>query len=579
MTYDALTMHAVTTEMRDRIEGGRIDRALLLDARRLGLEVFARGARLSIVFDLAPDASRVYLTDERLRRISDAVTPFSLLLRKYVAGSRIVSVEQPRLERLLRLCLSARVDRGVPRQIELIAEVMGRRNNLALVDEDTTIMDVLVRVPPAVNPARPLLPHLRYSLPPAETKSDPSDAGLARALERAASQGGPAWRTVLQQVAGFSPLAAREALARAAGNPETLASEVESWGDVAASASDLARPLETGAWEPTVARREGRVLDSAPYRLTQFADAEVIPYTSMSEAIIAAGRREVSAPAFDRLTRPLLEALAARLEQSRRKRSSLERSLASADNADELRAAGEAILANAHALEPGATALSWEGRRIDLYPTLSPIENAQSYFKRYTDARDAKSSVPPLLEKVAGEIEHLEGMALHVQMADSEKAITAIRRELEDGGVLRRSASKKREGKRADGKGAAAPGVHLRKPLSGGELLVGGSAVGNEWVTFHLARPDDLWFHARGVPGAHVVLRIPTGEPTQEQIMQAARAAAGRSAARDAGSVEVDYTSRKYVRKIRGGAPGLVTYRHERTVAVAPAETAIGSED
>src|SRR5213593_3876221 len=114
MPYDALTMHAVIAEIRDRAEGGRVDRALLLGRRVVGLEVFAKGRRFSLVFDLAPEASRVFLTNDR-----------------------------PRLERLLRLRLSARVDRGIPRDLELIAEVMGRRANLVLVDEDGSIMDAL----------------------------------------------------------------------------------------------------------------------------------------------------------------------------------------------------------------------------------------------------------------------------------------------------------------------------------------------------------------------------------------------------------------------------------------------------
>ncbi len=570
LTYDALAMHAVAAEMRERLEGGRIDRALLLGTRQVGLEIFARGARLSVVFDLAPDASRVFLTGERLRRTTDRVTPFSLLLRKYVAGSRIVSIQQPRLERLLRLSLSARVDQGVPREIELVAEVMGRRSNLVLVDEDGSIMDVLARVPPAVNPPRPLLPHLRYTPPPAESKTDPRDPVLGRILERGAQPDDLAWRTVVQHVAGFSPLAAREAVARATGASETLASDVRSWDDLATSTRHLAEPIETGEWQPTVARRDGRVLDFAPYRLTQFEDAEVAFYASMGEAIIVGAQRAVSAPAFDRLKRPLLEALAARLEQARRKRSSLERSLAAADNADELREAGQAILSSAHAILPGATAITWEGRRIDLYPTLSPAENAQAYFKRYADSRDAKSSVPPLLDQVAGEIEHLEEMAMHVQMADDEKTLTGLRRELEDAGVVRKPTGKKRDAQKTALRSGPGSGVYSRLPVDGAEILVGRSAAGNDWVTFHVARPEDLWLHARGVPGAHVILRPDNGRPTENQILAAAQVAAGHSAARDGGTVEVDYVLRKYVRKIRGGPPGRVTFRNERTIAVAP---------
>jgi predicted ribosome quality control (RQC) complex YloA/Tae2 family protein len=181
--------------------------------------------------------------------------------------------------------------------------------------------------------------------------------------------------------------------------------------------------------------------------------------------------------------------------------------------------------------------------------------------------------VPPLLEAVAGEIEHLEEMAVHVELADSEKAITSLRRELEGSGILREPKDRKKQARKGSGKASTPPGVYARLHLDGAEALVGGSAAGNERVTFDLARPEDLWLHARGVPGAHVILRTQDGEPAQDAIQAAAEIAAARSAARDATRVEVDYTLRKYVRKIRGGAPGRVTYRNERTIAVVPEQS------
>src|SRR5262249_11900686 len=149
---------------------------------------------------------------------------------------------------------------------------------------------------------------------------------------------------------------------------------------------DLASPVDTHQWEPTVAWVGDAVEDYAPYLLRQFPDADVRPYESMSEAIERASgsqRAPKSAP-FSTLRRPLLDAIAARMETTRRKRSSLERSLAMADRADSLREAGEAILANAAQIREGDLSLTWQGKRIDLYPSLSAVENAQSYFRQYT---------------------------------------------------------------------------------------------------------------------------------------------------------------------------------------------------
>jgi predicted ribosome quality control (RQC) complex YloA/Tae2 family protein len=221
-------------------------------------------------------------------------------------------------------------------------------------------------------------------------------------------------------------------------------------------------------------------------------------------------------------------------------------------------------------IAPDSVSLEWEGRRIDLYPTLTPAENAQAYFRRYADARDAKRVVPPLIEETSRELEYLDEMALHVEMADSERDLNTLRRELEATGVLReaRGKSKQRDSQRARGKPPT--GLYRRFSVDGNEILAGTSAVGNEMVTFGVAGPNDLWFHVRGGPGAHVILRNPGRDPSPQIIEAAARLAAAHSALREELRADVVYTPRRHVRKIAGAAPGQVTYRGETTVSVRP---------
>src|SRR5262249_54396379 len=255
---------------------------------------------------------------------SDAVTPFLLLMRKYVRSGRIISVTQPRLERLLTISVSTRVDDGPPRSVELVAELMGRRSNVVLVDEDSRIMDALLRLPPSVNPSRPLLPHRRYTYPAREMKSDPIDPGLGAILRsRAEAMGdGDAWRLIVNTVAGFSPLAAREAIARGmatAGKGQTgksLTSMDAPWDTIGQAINTLVAPLETGDWQPSAAWMEGKAVDYAPYVLQQFSEAEARAYDSMSEAIVAvAGAERVRRAApFEPLRRPLLDAIADRTD-------------------------------------------------------------------------------------------------------------------------------------------------------------------------------------------------------------------------------------------------------------------------
>ncbi|MBM2810488.1 MAG: Fibronectin-binding domain protein [Chloroflexi bacterium] len=568
MTFDALAMHAVVDEMRPTIEGGRVDSVFLVEDRRLAIEVYGGGRRSTLILSADPRDARFYVTGDRTHRGTDRVTPFLLLLRKYVRGSRIVALHQPRLERLLTIALRTHPNDDLPREVALVAEVMGRRSNLVLVDEDGSIMDALVRVPPSVNPSRPLLPHLRYTPPPAETKPDPDDPNLGGRLRMAAGDAASsAWRVVVDNVAGFSPLAAKEALARCDVHPAALAADVTNWDEVGDALSELAHSVRSGSWEPSIAWEGGSALAYAPYQLRQITGAEVRTYASMSEVVALAGGPAVRPPRFDRLKRPMQDALGARLDQSRRKRSSLERSLASADRADELRSAGEAILTNVSVIPADAASFEWEGRRIDLYPSLTAVENAQSYFRQYADARDAGKVVPPLLNEVEAELQYLDEMMLHVDLAEDERSLNALRRELEEAGHMKAARPKRNQSKATTAKRPGGP--YRRLSIDGAEILVGSSAEGNATVTFRLAEPNDLWFHVRGAPGAHVLLRA-SGSTAPAAIETAAQLAAANSARRGDARVEVDYTLRKHVRKISGGAPGRVTFVHETTVRVEP---------
>jgi predicted ribosome quality control (RQC) complex YloA/Tae2 family protein len=229
-----------------------------------------------------------------------------------------------------------------------------------------------------------------------------------------------------------------------------------------------------------------------------------------------------------------------------------------------LRRVGQALLAQQRDIVPGAGEVMVDGQAFELDPRLSAVENAQAYFARYRKAREAEERVPQLLQEAQTIADHLANLRALVELADGVDAIRALRREvgLATGGRPPRSGGSK-QGQRSAPYRKIALGP-------GWEALVGSSAEGNAWVTFDLAGGDDLWLHARGVPGAHVVVRTGGREPPEAVVQRAAQVAAEQSSARGAAAVEVDVARRRYVKKIPGGPPGLVRYTHERTVRVTP---------
>jgi predicted ribosome quality control (RQC) complex YloA/Tae2 family protein len=587
LSFDALTLHAVVDEIRARFSGGRVQKVALVDEWTLGFELYGSGERATLLISADPHAARVCLTRHRPERAAELVTPFLLLLRKYVRDGRLEALKQPPLERVLELRVSKRDDEGSLREVGLIIEVMGRRSNAVLVSEDGAIMDALRRASAEKNPIRPILPRRRYEPPPAQDRRLPFALDTWDHLIALAGQrpDGQLAELLGSELAGFSRLVAREVAFRATGDVATPVCRVD-WPVVVEAVATLLGPIRgEGVWAPSVARHEGHVVAFAPYRLHHLeGQCEVQDVDSISEAVelgfadrAAAEARAGRPETANQLARPLLEAIAARRSLVERRRHALARSREAAGDPDPLRRAGEMILAYAHQIEPGQETLVLDDLEIGLDPRASPTENAQAYFREYRRARDASRRVPELLAQADREIAHLDEMDTLVRIADDPSRIRALRDELREGGILRDRAPKPARRDRRDRRGnTGGPRPEdgprpITVPLPDGFVaLVGTSAKANEHITFDVAGQDDVWLHARQRPGSHVIVRT-SGQRVPGRVLQrAAELAAFYSQGRADSRVAVDWTPRKFVRRIRGGPPGLVSYINEQTVDVPP---------
>jgi predicted ribosome quality control (RQC) complex YloA/Tae2 family protein len=558
MSFDALTLAAVRDELEPVLTGARMQKLVFVDELSLAVEFFAPSVgRTNVLLSAHLEHGRVQRIGQLPTRGLERDTPFSLLVRKHLRNARVGSVRQPPLERVFELDCEQRDSSNRPYRVIVIVEAMGRRSNLVLVDHDGVIVDAARRTPQSRNARRPILPHLPYAPPPPQDRLAP-EAITPEAL----SCGEPLLlaKRLGERVAGLSPLAAREVAFRAAGALDASTSSVD-WSEVARTVRSF---VTTREWNPTVAYNPGgEPLEYAPYELTHLAatGARLERFSSISDAMTAyyaaAPARRGDPLAAER--KALLAPLERATQTTRRRIAALEHQLSTAaSERDSLRLAGEHLLAQQADVEAGAAHLQVDGQLIELDPHLSAVENAQAYFARYRKAREAEERVPELLEEARRSVEYLSQLTTLVELADQMDAIRALRRE-----VAQATGSSSRERKQYS---KATP--YRRVALDGWEALVGTSAEGNSAVTFDVARPEDLWLHARGVPGAHVILR--GADPPQAIVERAAQLAASHSAARTAGAVEVDVTPRRYVKKIPGGPPGLVRYANERTVRVSP---------
>lgn len=579
MSFDALTLSAVRDELEPLLGTARLQKVVFPDELSLALETFAPGVgRTNVLLTAHPEQSRVQSIPNLPARGIEQDTPFSLLVRKHLRDARIRTVSQPRLERMFELECEQRDASGQHYRVVLIVEAMGRRSNLVLVDEAGVILDAARRTPPSRNSRRPVLPHLPYVAPPPQERLFPEDVSPEALAAQASGRAGSLARCLSDRLAGLSPLSGRELAFRATGAADTPL-EHANWQQVAQVAREFMGMVDSHDWQPTVAFDGDLPLEFAPYDLThlQATGARIAGYAGMSLAMDAyyvglaeAGPARRGDPlAAER--RVLLVPIQRALETTQRRLAALEHQLEHGHTLREpLRRAGELLLMHHADVPPGTTQLDLDGWPIELDGRLSAVENAQAYFARYRKAREAVERVPALIEADRQRTAHLADLQTLVELADEMDSVRALRREVGAASGAKPLAEPK-TAKRDSNRPTKSSAAYRRVALGDGwEILLGTSAAGNASVTFDLGKSEDLWLHARGVPGAHVILRTRGATPPENVVERAAQLAAWHSAARAAGSVEVDVAARRHVKKMPNAPPGLVRYSNERTLRVTP---------
>jgi predicted ribosome quality control (RQC) complex YloA/Tae2 family protein len=565
MYFDALTMACVADELRTAVLGGRVQQVLLPDPLAIGLEIYAGHRRHYLLASAHADLGRLLLASEKLRRGVDKETGMLLLLRKHVRGAALSAIDQPPFERILHL----EFDHPEWGTTDLVVEIMGRHSNVILVGPGSRVLDAVKRVTPQMSPTRPILPGQPYAPPPPQDKLSPSDLTEYRlqqilaAAGNAAGESAPVWQALVRGLRGMSPLLAREIAFRALGHPRAIVAQVERLTPLREAIDELLAPLRDGQWQPSVVLEGGAPVVYAPYLLTHRGQPQSMP--TMSRAI--EDYTAVSADPYAAARRPVREAIARARSRLERRRDALQRSLQQAADADQWRRWGEWILAYAHTAAPRQTELvanTGEGEplRIPLDPDLSAVDNAQAYFTRYRKAQRAVEGGPARLAEVNLALRDLEQLETDLDLAASRPAIDEVKVSLVEAGHVRA-----RKGRPA--RAARSQPLSLTSP-DGFAILVGRNSRQNDEVTFRRANAGDWWFHARGVPGAHVIVRAEGQELPAATIQRAAGLAAYFSRSQNESNVLVDYTLRRHVRRISGAAPGLVTYTQEQTIRVTP---------
>lgn len=573
MSMDGLSLYSAMNELNKRLAGGKIDKIQQTDKEELLLMVRSLGQTYRLLINASAADNRVQLTELKKQAPSEAPM-FCMLLRKRIAGGKIVRFEQERLDRVLKISIETYNDLGDLSEFALYCELMGKHSNIILVNEKGVIVDAIKHVGLGMSSVRFVMPGLEYSAPPAQDKQDPSKASADDFSMAMCMVGMSIAKALSNAFFGLSPAVAAQLVARYTDKTEcTQLSEAEREElaeRLVGFYADMAQGKEKAS---AVLNALGETEAVYPFAIS---GSGIKLYDSIGEALdslyINSDRREWA----KRHGASARKVLQNNIERCEKKLALYADALNSEDQMEKCRLYGELLTANLHSLKSGTDTAAVDNYYADpveriaipLDRQLTPGENAQRYYKKYQKLKAARDMAIVQREQTLSELNYLEGQLDNLTKCTAENELSELIEELKDQGYIKRDKGGKKKMKLA-----ASKPMHFVSS-TGADIYVGKNNRQNDELTLRFASPNDIWMHTKNIPGSHVIVKG-AGEQDTATMTEAALLAAYYSRARGSENVAVDYTPRKYVKKPAGAKPGMVIYTTNKTAYVTPSEEAV----
>ncbi len=565
MAFDGIVTTAIVNELRDKLEGGKIEKVYQPDADELVFNIHTNQGNVKLYMSCNPAHARVCLMTESLQNPEQPMA-FCMLLRKHLSGGRITGLRQKDTERIIEFEIETLSEMGFSVKKRLLAEIMGKHSNIILIDDESgKVIDSIKRISLDVNRVRQILPGKIYQYPPDQGKTPLAQVDKAL-CDQICSAGGSLASNILNSVQGMSPIlcsdmAERLEMSGNARDGEVLFKEL----------SNMQNRLMTNDITPSVYLNDkGVPIEFHVLRLSSISGSfQSEEFSTPSLAIEYFFTNKESSNRVKQKSNDLERAIKTGLEKLYLKKQRLSEELLKAENSDDMRLYGELITANLHLIQPGSDKVTLRNYYNDRDVTIpldkrfNAVKNAQIYFKKYGKSKISIKEKTLQLQETDRDIEYLESVMAFIEAAQSPDILDEIKSELVANGYLR----KRKNAFESKKKKLALMEYRTRE---GSRVIAGRNNTENDHLTFRMAGPKDYWFHTKDIPGSHVIL-FTEGKPlTEDMIYETASIAAFHSKAKKSQNVPVDYVQVRYVKKPSGAKPGMVIFTNNRTVYVDP---------
>lgn len=568
MAFDGMTVHSLSLELNSSLSGMRISRIAQPGRDQIILTIKLKRGQSRLLLSASPSLPLVYITEDN-KKSHDKAPNFCMLLRKYISNGKIVSITQPGAERVIDIQISHMDEMGDMNDYHLFTEIMGKYSNIILTDRDMRIIDAIRRVTPDMSSVRTVLPGGEYFIPKQEGRSDPFTINKNDFFELL-HYSEPLAKCLAGKLTGISNTLAHEICHRASADPDMPCDEI-SRDKVYECFSDIRKSILENSISPVIVWNNvnHEPVEYAPIKLTMYGqgytEEKMDSVSSMLYSYYAV--REIRDSVRQR-SQDLKKTLSILISRNEKKRLIQEKQLKSTEKMDTIKKYGELLLAYQASILSGDYADVYDyyenkNIKIPMDKSMSVIENSNRYFRRYAKLKRTREETAIFLKETEESLLHMKSIMASLDTAENSDDLDEIREEMAECGYIKKHSSKKKK------KSVKSLPLHYVTDR-GYDIYIGKNNFQNDELTFHIARGDDIWFHAKEMPGSHVILVTKGEDVPDSEYETAACLAAYYSTGRQSKKTEVDYVRDRFVKKPNGAKPGYVIYHTNYSMTVQP---------
>lgn len=573
MAFDGIVISNLSYELNTNLVGGRISKISMPEENELIFTVKNNAKTYRLLISASASLPLVYLTD--VNKPAPKVAPaFLMLLRKYIGTAKITDIFQMGLERILCFKLEHLNELGDLSHKCMYVEIMGKHSNIIFTDENNKIIDSIKRISANMSSLREVLPGREYFLPDELKKKDLLNTELEEFTEILKSKEYALSKSIYMNFAGISPLIAEEIVLRASlpsQAPSTSLSELE-YTHLFHTIKNLLDDINAHNFSPNIVYRKEEALEFSSVELFSYNGEEYNKYSydSVSKMLYDFYSSREAFVLNRQKSSDLRRIVNTALERASKKYDLQEKQLQDADKKDIYRVYGDLLNTYGYSLKGGESSFTTENFYDDNKEITIPLdknksakENAKKYYDKYAKLSRTTKALSEEIVNTKNDIEHLLSIQTALDVSSDDESLSQIRQELVDFGYIKKHSSGKQK------KSTSHPYHYIS--TDGYDIYVGKNNYQNEELTFKVATGNDWWFHAKGIPGSHVILKSNNEEDLPDRAYEEAAAlAAFYSKAKDSEKVEVDYIQKKNIKKVAGAAPGFVIYHSNWSMVATP---------